>query len=419
MTATGAWTNWAGNVTYTAARRHRPTSVDELRRLVAGAHRIRAVGTGHSFTDLADSPGDLVSLAGLPPVTSIDAGAGTVTVAAGVRYADLAAHLHAHGYALANLASLPHISVAGAVATGTHGSGDRNGCLATAVTAVELVTADGDLLRLSRRDDIFPGAVVALGRLGVVLTLTLRILPHFQVRQYVYDRPPRAAVRGHHREIFAAAYSVSLFTDWAGRDFTQLWLKQRADDPAPPPGDRWGARPADGPRHPVAGMPPVNCTGQFGVPGPWHERLPHFRPAFTPSSGAELQSEYLLPRDRLVPALDVLDGLRHRIAPVLRVCEVRTVAADDLWLSPAHGRDSVAVHFTWLPDAAAVTPVLAGIEEGLVPLGARPHWGKVFTMPPAAVRAAYPRLADFAALADRLDPAGKFGNAWTDRWLRP
>lgn len=408
----GAGRNWAGNIRYAARRRHEPSTVDELRRLIARADRIRAVGSGHSFNRLGDTTGDLVSLAGLPPTVELDRERGTVTVSAGLRYGDIATGLHAQGYALANLASLPHISVAGAVATGTHGSGDGNGNLATSVAALELVTADGDLLTVDRTDDRFAGMVVNLGALGVVTRITLDVVPTFDVRQYVRLGLPRDALDA----AFASAYSVSGFTDWRSARIDQVWRKQRADQP-PPPADWLGTTEAEADRHPVPGMPAENCTPQRGVPGPWHERLPHFRLGFTPSSGDELQSEYHVAREVAADALAALDPMAERIAAVLQICELRTVAADRLWLSPNHGRDSLAIHFTWIGDETAVTPVVAEVEERLAPFTPRPHWGKVFCLAPAAVAAAWPRHADFLALLRDLDPAGKFRTGLLDRYF--
>jgi xylitol oxidase len=409
--------NWAGNVTFTATRLHRPTTVAELQALVAGAERIHALGTAHSFSRVADSPGDLVTVAGLPPVMDVDTAAGTVTVSAGLRYGELAPYLNDKGYALHNLGSLPHLSVAGACATGTHGSGMRNGGLATAVTAMELVTAGGEVVHVRRGDDIFDAVVVGLGAFGVATRLTLELQPAFDVEQYVYDDLPFTALREHFTEVMAAAYSVSAFTDWAGPTIRNIWVKRRVDEPLPPL-ERWlGAVRADGPRHPVPGMPAENCTEQLGVRGPWHARLPHFRLEFTPSSGEELQTEYFVAREDAVAALEALDGVRDRIAPVLQICEIRTIAADRLWLSPSYGRDSVAFHFTWVKDAAAVAPAVAAIEERLAAFGARPHWGKVFAMAPEVVAERYPRLRDAAALARARDPHGTFGNEMLDRYL--
>ena len=413
--------NWAGNVEFRAVRVRRPRTVAGLQALVAGSTHARALGTGHSFNRIADTSGELISPAALPRAADIDAAAGTVTVAAGVKYGDLARWLNAAGWALPNMASLPHISVAGTCATATHGSGDGNRNLPATVRALELVTADGTLVTLDRDADParFPGAVVGLGALGIITTLTLDLVPAFGVRQYVYDDLPAGELTSNFDEIMGAAYSVSVFTGWQGGRHHQVWVKHRDGDPEHfPAGRPWhGARPADGPRHPAPGMPVATATRQGGVPGPWHERLPHFRPGFTPSTGAELQTEYLLPRPAAIPAIEALTGLGELIAPVLRTSEIRTVAADEAWLSTAYRQDSVALHFTWILDAGAVRPVIAAIERELVPLGARPHWGKVFGVPPDAVRARYPRWDDFQALARSLDPAGKFRNEFMDTYF--
>ena len=411
-TPPAALTNWAGNVRYRAAGVHRPTSLDELRFVVAGAERIRALGSGHSFSPLADTTGDLVRLDGLPPVVEVDRAASTVTVAAGVRYAELARRLHEAGYALANMASLPHISVAGCCATGTHGSGDRLPCLAAAVSALQLVGPGGELVDL-RRDtdpDVFPGAVVALGALGVVTRLTLDVEPAFEVAQRVLLDVPLGEVAADLDAVFGSAYSVSVFTDWRGGT-AGAWVKRRLDRAEA----GWaGGRPATEPDHPVNGLPPEACTEQLDVPGPWHERLPHFRADHLPSAGAELQSELLLPRAAAPAAFAELSALGSAIAPVLHVSEVRTIRADDLWLSPAYGRDTVGFHFTWFPDPAVVLPVIAAVEERLGPMGARPHWGKLTTMAGPEIVARYERAPDFARLLRSFDPGGKFRNPYID-----
>ncbi|NMO33642.1 FAD-binding protein [Streptomyces sp. GMY01] len=409
MTGAGTVTNWAGNVAYTAKEVRRPESAGALRALVAAAAKVRALGSGHSFNEIADPGPDgvLLSLAALPAEADVDTAARTVRVGGGVRYAELARRVHAHGLALPNMASLPHISVAGSVATGTHGSGVANGPLASAVREVELVTADGTRVTIARGDARFDGAVTSLGALGVVTALTLDLVPAFEVEQHLFTELPLEGLD--FEAVAGAAYSVSLFTDWRDPGFRQVWLKRRTDDPLP--AFPWAA-PAKAALHPVPGMPAGNCTEQFGVPGPWHERLPHFRPEFTPSSGAELQSEYLLPRAHALAALHAVQEIRAAVAPVLQICEVRTVAADAQWLSPSHGRDTVALHFTWIEDTAAVLPAVRRVEAALEPFDPRPHWGKVFTTPAAALRGRYPRLADFRALARELDPAGKFANAF-------
>ncbi|MEU8744836.1 FAD-binding protein [Streptomyces parvulus] len=405
-------TNWAGNITYTAEELLRPRSPRALGALVAGSARLRVLGSGHSFNEIAQpgAGGVLLSLADLPSVVDVDTAARTVRVGGGVRYAELARRVHARGLALPNLASLPHISVAGSVATGTHGSGVGNGSLASAVREVELITADGSALTLARGDGRFGGAVTSLGALGVVTSLTLGLEPAYEVEQHVFTEMPLAGLdTATFEAVMASAYSVSLFTDWRAPGFRQVWLKRRTDQPLP---EFPYAKPAVDRMHPVPGMPAVNCTEQSGVPGPWHERLPHFRADFVPSSGAELQSEYLMPREHALAALHAMDAIREVVAPVLQTCEIRTVAADAQWLSPSYGRDTVAAHFTWVEDTAAVLPVVRELERALAPFAARPHWGKVFTTPSAELRALYPRLDDFRSLARALDPAGKFGNGF-------
>ncbi|MCT7356845.1 FAD-binding protein [Streptomyces sp. 15-116A] len=402
--------NWAGNITYTAKELHRPRSLTALRALVADSARVRVLGSGHSFNAIAEpgAEGVLLSLADLPTEVDVDAAARTVRVGGGVRYAELARRVHARGLALGNMASLPHISVAGSVATGTHGSGVGNGPLSSSVREVELVTADGAAVTVARGDERFGGAVTSLGALGVVTALTLDLEPAYVVEQHVFTELPLEGLdTATFETVMAAAYSVSLFTDWRAPGFRQVWLKRRTDQPLPEFGY---AVPAAEKMHPVPGMPAVNCTEQFGVPGPWHERLPHFRAEFTPSSGAELQSEYLMPRRHALDALRALDAIRQVVAPVLQTCEIRTVAADEQWLSPSYGRDTVAAHFTWIEDGAAVLPVVRRLEEALAPFDARPHWGKVFTTPAADLRARYPRLDDFRALVRSLDPGGTFRN---------
>ncbi len=415
-------TNWAGNLTFAGTRWHRPSTVDQLRRIVGAATKIHAVGAGHSFSAVADGPDELVTLAELPPLLELDPAAATVTVSAGVRYGELAPFLHRRGYALATLASLPHLTVAGAVATGTHGSGSQTPGLAGAVTAVDIVTATGDLVRLERGHPDFAGAVVGLGALGIVSALTLAVEPTYDVAQWVYDRLPAARLTDSYAafaEVLGDGYSVSAFTDWAALspgqepEFGQVWVKRRTGMEPP---EHWlGATLADGPRHPVPGMATEPCTPQLGEPGPWYQRLPHFRLEFTPSAGKELQSEYLLPVTQAPEALLALSELQALLAPLVQISEVRTVAADELWLSMAYQRDSVALHFTWQPDEPAVLEVLLEVERVLAPYSPRPHWGKLFRLGPQELAARYPRWSDFAALRRTYDPAGKFSNPLLDR----
>jgi xylitol oxidase len=397
--------NWSGNITYTPREIARPRSVGALQELVATRSSVRALGSRHSFTDLADSPGTLVSLDNLP--ADIVHTGQRVTVPAGVRYGVLAEWLQERGLALPNMASLPHISVAGAIATGTHGSGDGNGCLSTTVAGLELVTASGGLRQVWRGDPEFAGRVVALGALGIVTTVTLDVRPTFDIRQDVYLSVPWQAALASLDAVMASAYSVSIFTTWT--DEVQVWLKSTGT----PPEDMLGGHRALAPVHMLAGESVAAVTEQGGVPGPWLERLPHFRLGNKPSAGAELQSEYLVPRSSATEALTRVRAMADTIAPLLQVSELRTVAADNLWLSGAYEKDVLAVHFTWHLDVPGVTALLPTIEEALLPLGARPHWGKVFHTTDVASR--YPRWADFAELRAHHDPKDKFTNPFLDR----
>jgi alditol oxidase len=412
-------TNWAGNVTYRASGLARPTSVDELQQLVASTPRLTALGSRHSFNTIADTDALQVSLADLPPVLDIDEDRRAVRVAAGMIHSQVAAGLEARGWALGNLASLPHISTAGAVATGTHGSGVRNPSLAQAVVGLEIVRASGDVVSVdaSTPDGALDAHRVALGALGVVTTVELAIEPTFQVATTVHLDLPWDAVAAHFDEIVSDAYSVSLFTSFDDRGARQVWVKHRVDEPAPAVDlVALGARPAAGPVHPGENDP-AGVTEQGGVPGPWSERLPHFRSSFTPSTGAEIQAEYLVPAGSAVAALQALRPLEPLFAPILIAAEVRTVAADTAWLAPSSERQSVGIHFTFRRDASAVATAVERIEEALAPFDARPHWGKVSAASAERLHEVYPRLSDFAALARDLDPTGRFRNAFLARVL--
>jgi xylitol oxidase len=412
--------NWAGNHEYRSRRLYEPESVEAIQELVRDARTIRVLGTRHSFNDLPDTIGDHVSLARLPRRVVIDRVASSVDVDGGIRYGELCGPLHRAGLALHNLASLPHISVAGACATGTHGSGDRSGNLAAAVNAMQIVRADGEIETIERVDaDRFNGAVVALGAIGIVTSLTLDVEPTFDVRQDVYEDLRFDQLVEHFDEIASRTDSVSVFTAWRGPFVDQVWLKTRVPDGdhVQLPADLFGARRATEQRHPIRRMPADACTIQGGVPGPWYERLPHFRLDHTPSSGDELQTEYFVDRAHAADALVALDALRERIARLVQVAEVRTIAADDLWLSPAYHRASVAFHFTWKPDWPAVRDILPHVEVALAPFDPRPHWAKLFTMPADEVRSRYERLGTFVDLAAGLDPDGKFRNDFLRRFV--
>lgn len=410
-----ALTNWAGNHTYAARELHRPRSLDELRRLAAGAGSLRVLGTRHTFTDIGDARA-LVALDELPGAGEVvvDADASTVTVGAAVTYAQLAARLDAAGLALANMASLPHIAVVGAVGTATHGSGDALGNLATAVRAIELVTSGGEVVRIADGSPDLAGAVVHLGALGVVTRLTLAVIPAYTLCQRVYVGMEWDALEAGFDQIMGAGYSVSVFHRLGAR-VREVWVKSTPEE-----SDRmelFGAAPALSQRHPVPGADPLNCTAQLGVPGPWSQRLPHFQAGFRPSAGAEIQSEWFVARQHATAALTALRQLAGTLRPLILVCELRSVAADELWLSPSHGRDSVALHFTWRRDRQAVPAACALVERALAPFAARTHWGKLFTAQAAEIAPHYPRLAEFARLRERLDPRRAFVNPWLERTL--
>ncbi|AXT85745.1 FAD-binding protein [Aeromicrobium sp. A1-2] len=408
-------TNWAGNLTYHATALHQPGSIEELSALVAAAPSARALGSRHSFNAIADTTGVQISVAGLPPVVEVDAAAREVTVSAGLRYGELVEELDQAGWALHNLASLPHISVAGAIATGTHGSGDRNGSLASSVAGLELVTADGTVRSVRRGDPDFDGMVVSLGLLGVVTKVTLDIIPTFQIRQDLYEGVPWESIETDLDAITGSAYSVSLFTDWGAGGAGQAWVKSRAD--AAPREEFFGARPAARQLHPLPGEQADVATTQLGAAGPWWDRLPHFRLGFTPSNGEELQTEYLVPREHALEAIRAVRALAPRVQPHLLISEIRTIAADALWLSPSHSVGCLAIHFTWRMHVPEVTALLPVIDAALAPCAARPHWGKVFETAPQRLLEAYPRIPDLRALADRLDPEQTFANRLTSHWL--
>lgn len=406
--------NWAGTYRYRARRLHRPASIEEVQELAARLDRVRVLGSRHSFTDIADSD-ELISLDALPAHVEVNREAGTVSCGGGVRYGELAAVLDDQGMALANLASLPHISVAGAVATATHGSGRTLGNLATSVAGLHLVTSNGEVVERRRGEADFDGMVVGLGALGAVTRLTLNVEPAFDVSQRVYEDLSWRAALDHFDEIEGAGYSVSLFTNW-GDGIDQVWVKRRMDDGrGEAPDGLFGATPATTQRHPIAGMDPSNCTPQLGDPGLWSDRLPHFAMAHTPSAGEEVQSEYLVPSRYALEAIEAVRRLAHLVRPLLLVSELRLVAGDDLWMSTQYRTDTLGIHFTWVRDEDAVRSVLPELESALEPFGARPHWGKVFAADASSVGPRYERRADFVRLTEKMDPRGAFRNAWLER----
>ncbi len=402
--------NWAGNYTYRAEKLHRPTTIEQVREIVANAASVHMLGSRHSFNDIADSS-ELISLENLPADVVVDHEAQTVSLGGGVKYGNLVKTLNDEGVALHTLASLPHISVAGAVATATHGSGVTCGNLGTAVAGLEIVTSSGEIIKASRGDPDFDGLVVGLGALGAVTRITLDVQAAYEVKQRVFEGLSWKALYDHFDEITSCGYSVSIFTRW-GETNDQVWVKSRTDEPDRVEGDLFGAGAATVDRHPIVELDPTPCTPQLGRPGLWSDRLPHFRMSYTPSSGEEIQSEYLFPRRHAMGAIEAVRALADRMRPILQVSEIRRVAADRLWMSMNYEEDSVGIHFTWKREPDAVQQMVAQIEDALTPFEARPHWGKVFHADAAAIALLYKRHSDFVRLVERLDPRGAFRNSW-------
>ncbi|KAL2653741.1 hypothetical protein R1flu_021869 [Riccia fluitans] len=404
MTEGRRLTNWAGNYHFSAKRFHRPRTVEEVQQIVMKCRKLRVLGVGHSFNGIGDCDEDLISLERMNRVLSIDHVRSTVTVEAGIKYSELGAYLHSRGYGLHNLAALGNVTVAGAVVTATHGSGDRNGNLATAVSRMQIVNGRGEVIDLERDKNSyeFDGAVVSLGGLGVVTKLTLDVVPTYDIRQDVYQKLSFTAVQENLEKIFSSAYSVSLFIDWKSSDtISHLWLKSKVEPEA-----KSNLREID-----LSSA--LNCTSHRGIPRPWHERLPH---NFN-SEQRRGAAEYLLPRRNGVAALQRIEALKEHLAPVVWMCEVRTIAADKFWMSPFYKQDCIAIHFSLFPDWPLVSKVLPMVDQTLKSLEARPHWGKVITMPPDRVRSMYCELPKFRLLLQSFDPEGKFRNRFLNTYI--
>ena len=395
--------NWAGNVRYGTNRWLNIESVDQLQEFVKKQNSLKALGSRHCFSRIADNAHQLISLRSMNRMLDIDETEKTVSVEAGITYSKLGPELDRQGYALHNLASLPDISVAGAIATATHGSGSKNGNLASAVAEIELVTADGELRTLSRQKDAdeFLGAVVHLGALGIVTRVKLDIQPTFRVNEYTYHGLKKNILYEKFSQIMNSAYSVSLFT-YRNKDGFANWpwatirlkVQEEAGFEAKP--ELFGAR----------------LDARRNTTGSWWERLPHFAIGDVAAKGNELQTEYFVAMEHAVDAIKAVATLADRIQPLLHASELRTVAADKLWMSTCYEQQSLAIHFTWKPDQEGVANLLPEIEKRLAPFEARPHWGKLFFMGSKTLESRYDRLADFRRLVSRYDPEAKFGNAF-------
>jgi xylitol oxidase len=406
--------NWSGTVTFQDSHSYSPATVEELAKIVAKEGNIRARGSAHCFNAIADTSAASVTFENMTQEIVIDKDRAIVTVPAGMKYGELAVALHDRGWALHNMASLPHISVAGAIATATHGSGVGNGNLATAVRGLEIVLPDGNIKTVTSQDPDFAGFVVGLGLVGIVSKVELAIEPTFNVEQTVYRGMSRETYAANLDEIMSLAYSVSYFTTWAAAGGGEVWAKFRSGVKAP--ADLFETYRATSNRHPLPGLNPEPCTEQMAVSGPWHLRLPHFKMEFTPSAGDEIQSEFFIDRKDAPAAIAALEKIAPQINEILWVTEIRAIAADNLWMSPHYQRDSIGIHFTWKKVDAAYE-IVKVVEALLAPFKYRPHLGKVFSASPEYLKSVMPKMDDFKKLVQQIDPANKFGNAFTDNLL--
>jgi len=406
--------NWSGTVTFADSQTFAPSTVTEFSRVVAENPKVRARGSAHCFNAIADTDAISVTFEKLPHDLVINKEKQTVTVSAGIKYGELAVALEDRGWALHNMASLPHISVAGAIATATHGSGVGNGNLATAVRSLEIVLPDGSLRKVSKGDEGFEGYVVGLGLTGIAVRIELAIEPTFSIAQTVYRGMSRETYAANLDEIMSLAYSVSYFTTWAAAGGGEVWAKFRTGSVAPD--GLFEAYPATSNRHPLPGLNPEPCTEQMAVSGPWHLRLPHFKMEFTPSAGDEIQSEFFVDRKDAPAAIAALEKIAPQINEILWVTEIRAIAADDLWMSPHFQRDSIGIHFTW-KKVDAVYEMVKVVEAVLAPFNYRPHMGKVYSASPQYLRTVMPMMEKFSQLVKEIDPTNKFGNAMTDNLL--
>lgn len=410
--------NWAENLQYSTTSVYYPSNLDEVVALVKEKEQLKVLGSRHSFNTIADSRNNLVSTKDLKQIIQIDKQSNTVTVEPGVTYGELAPYLHQNGYALHNLASLPHISVGGATATATHGSGIKKGNLSTAVVGLEIVNSAGEVISLSKEKNPieFDGAVVHLGALGVITKLTLALQPSFQMKQVVYRNLAMKDLEKNFVEVMSAGYSVSLFTDWTNKNISEVWVKKIASELTSPK-EYFGAKLSEKNLHPIEALSAENCTDQLDSTGVWYERMPHFKMGFKPSAGKELQSEFFVPLSSATAAMAAMETIHKKITPHLFISEIRTIKSDQFWMSPCYQQDSVAIHTTWKQDPEVIPELIPMVEEVLSPFNPRPHWAKLFSISPDKLRASYTKLPDFKVLMRLFDPKGKFRNEFLEHNL--
>jgi alditol oxidase len=412
--------NWAANISYGTRKVYYPSTVDQVRDIIRNNEKVKCLGSRHSFSKIADSNGSLISTDKMNGVLELDKANKTVTVEPGIRYGELAVYLQKNGLALHNLASLPHISVAGACATATHGSGVTNGTLASAVQGLQLVDGNGELHNITKEQgDLFNGSVVNLGALGVVTRVTLSVIPDYQVQQVVYKNLQFEQLKLRLHEIMSSGYSVSLFTNWSGPVVNQVWVKKVVDDSSQKSSesDFYGAIASPIDLHPVEDQSAETVTTQRGIAGPWFERLPHFKMGFKPSTGKELQSEFFVSKENALAALETIQSLGSTITPHLFISEIRSVKADEFWMSPAYKKDCIAIHTTWHQTKKVEDELIPMFQKALEPFQPIPHWAKLSVPDKAALERSFPRITDFRDLCSRFDPARKFQNGYLENFM--
>ncbi len=410
--------NWAGNLSFSSKEFIEIDSVKKLQTIVSNARGIKVLASGHSFSDIADTKDTLISIKNLSFEIGIDSNKREALVPAGMQYSDVSRYLEKHGWAVSNMASLGEVTIAGAILTGTHGSGSSNGILSTAVIGFEMVLESGSILTTDRENSSdFPGFIVSLGALGVFTKYKLKIVPSFSIRQVVYENINIESIANNFDLVFDRAYSVSFFSNWAQNSTGQIWMKFLDDSkPFNISSDWIDGNLAKVKQHPVKINDASPCTDQLATSGKWLDRLPHFKLNSSPVSGDEVQTEYLVDRRYVKQYISELAEIGDEIASKVYTTEIRTIKADDLWLSGAYERETVGFHFTWRKSDSLVN-FLPKIESILGKHDGRPHWGKLFDVPKDKLPSRYPKFSDFEVLLQKYDPNKKFRNNFINKYF--
>lgn len=400
--------NWGGNLAFEQAEVVKPKTISELAEMVR-VNKVRPVGTLHSFSPIAKGEGLLMSTANLAIKPELDSDRSVVRFGAAMRFGELALFLEQNGFALRNMGSLPHISVAGAAATGTHGSGDKNQILSSSLTSFSYLNHEGELIKVEKQDPLFEAFRLGLGAYGIWVEAELSIVPSFQIRQDIFLEIPWSYFLEDPSRLTSAGYSVSLFGKWGTSTISQTWVKSEVEDP------RAGVpiaaiAPEQNSKRELADGVGDNLTEQGGKPGPWLHRLPHFRLDASPSAGNEIQTEYFFTRDKIAHAIEAVHSVAGKINPVLIISEIRSIAQDDAWLSPMRRGDSIALHFTWKNEPELVDIAVQELEKVLAPMEPIPHWGKVHHFTQSDLERAHPMLSKAREQFENADPSGKFSS---------